>query len=104
MARVACTNRSRARVDRTTARSEPILVKVLWHRQTHEERESQNKLCPKAVQVAELEETETRRSCSKHSYHTEKPNLENSTDRPLLRIYLKTLYISSQALHKYLSV
>lgn len=50
------------RVYRTKACDGSVLVEILWHRQTHKQREPQDEFCSEAVQVAELQETNTRRT------------------------------------------
>lgn len=57
------------RVHWTKARDGSVFVEILWHRQTHKQGESQDELCSEAVQVAELQETNTRRTCLHRRTH-----------------------------------
>lgn len=44
-----------------------VLVEVVWHGQSHEHRECKNELCPKTVEIAELQETKPTDTCSRCS-------------------------------------
>lgn len=41
-----------------------VLVEILWHRQTYEDREAENELCSEAIEVAELKKAKTSGTCT----------------------------------------
>ena len=57
-------------VNRATTRNQKVLIEVLWHRKAQEERKAKDELCSEAIQVAELEKSQTSRSCLPHSITT----------------------------------
>ena len=52
-------------MDGATTRKQKVFIEVLWHRKSHEERKAEDELCSEAIQVAELEKSQTSRSCPK---------------------------------------
>lgn len=54
---------SSAGVNRTITSDCSVFIKVLWHRQTQEDREAKNELCSEAVEIAELKEAKTASTC-----------------------------------------
>lgn len=50
-------------MNRAMTRNQKVLIEVLWHRKAQEERKAKDELCSEAIQVAELDKSQTSRSC-----------------------------------------